>query len=105
MDRMTNTFGRTVARTRLHATTMEPTDVLDSEAVPDRAGHETLDVRELPPPKPLQETLEAVVDLGDVVLIQINDRRPQHLFPKLEERGLEYESTGEDPVYTAIWKP
>ncbi|QSG14782.1 SirA-like two-layered alpha/beta sandwich domain [Halapricum desulfuricans] len=105
MDRMTNTFGRTVARTRLHATTMEPTDVLDSEAVPDRAGHETLDVRELPPPKPLQETLEAVVDLGDDVLIQINDRRPQHLFPKLDDRGLEYESTGDDPVYTAIWQP
>lgn len=82
---------------------MEPTAVLDSEVVPDRPDYETLDVRELPPPKPLQETLEAVVDLDERVLIQINDRTPQHLFPKLEERGLEYESIGDDPVYTAIW--
>lgn len=83
---------------------MEPTAVLDSEVVPDRPDYETLDVRELPPPKPLQETLEAVVDLDERVLIQINDRTPQHLFPKLEERGLEYESIGDDPVYTAIWE-
>lgn len=84
---------------------MEPTDVLDREAVPEQSGRETLDVRELPPPKPLQETLERVVDLEDDILIQINDRRPQHLFPKLEERGLEHESVGDDPVYTAIWRP
>jgi hypothetical protein len=37
------------------------------------------------------------------VLIQINDRVPQHLFPMLEERGYDHESVGEDPVYTAIW--
>lgn len=84
---------------------MDPTVVLDSEVVPDRPDYETLDVRELPPPKPLQETLEAVVDLDERVLIQINDRTPQHLFPKLEERGLEHESMGDDPVYTAIWVP
>ena len=84
---------------------MEPTDVLDSEAVPDRPGHKTLDVRELPPPKPLQETLESLVELDDAVFIQVNDREPQHLFPKLEDRGFEYESAGENPVYTAIWKP
>lgn len=84
---------------------MEPADVLNSETIPTRSTHETLDVRELPPPKPLQETLEAVVDLDEDVLIQINDRQPQHLLPKLDDRGLEYESRGEDPVYTAIWKP
>ncbi|MFW5919538.1 MAG: DUF2249 domain-containing protein [Halanaeroarchaeum sp.] len=84
---------------------MEPTAVLDSEAVPDRSDHRTLDVRELPPPKPLQETLEALVDLEDAVLIQVNDRTPQHLFPKLDERGFQYESIGDGPVYTAIWNP
>jgi uncharacterized protein (DUF2249 family) len=84
---------------------MELTAVLDSEAVPERSDHQPLDVRELPPPEPLQKTLEALVDLEDAVLIQINDRRPQHLFPKLDERGFEYESMGDDTVYTAIWKP
>jgi uncharacterized protein (DUF2249 family) len=84
---------------------MELTAVLDSEAVPERSDHQSLDVRELPPPKPLQETLDALVDLEAAVLIQINDRRPQHLFPKLDERGFEYESIGDDPVYTAIWTP
>jgi hypothetical protein len=38
----------------------------------------------------------------ETVLIQVNDRTPQHLFPELDERGLEYESKGEDTVYTAI---
>lgn len=85
---------------------MQPTDVLDIEAVPDRPQSETLDVRELPPPKPLQETMETLVDLGEnAVLIQVNDRTPQHLFPKLEDRGFEFESVGDDPVYTAIWRP
>lgn len=83
---------------------MQSTDILDRPTVPDRPQTETLDVRELPPPKPLQETLEALADLGDdAVLIQINDRLPQHLFPKLEDRGFEFESAGEEPVYTAIW--
>jgi len=63
-----------------------------------------VDVRDLPPPEPLQETLGTLesMDEGECV-IQINDRKPQHLFPMLEERGFTYESTGDDPVYTAIW--
>lgn len=81
-------------------------DVLELDAVPDRPNHETLDVRELPPPKPLQETLETLEGLDEEsLLVQLNDRTPQHLFPKLEERGYEFESAGEDPVATAIWKP
>ncbi|MFB6110045.1 MAG: DUF2249 domain-containing protein [Halodesulfurarchaeum sp.] len=84
---------------------MDPETVLESETVPDRADHDILDVRDLPPPQPLQKTLEAVAELDDGILIQINDRKPQHLFPKLDERGVAFESTGDDPVYTAIWNP
>jgi hypothetical protein len=39
----------------------------------------------------------------DTVLVQVNDRTPQHLFPLLEDRGYGYASAGEEPVYTAIW--
>ena len=98
-------FGVVVVQSRTDGTGMEPQSVLESDAVPDRATHETLDVRELPPPQPLQETLETLTDLDGGVLIQINDRTPQHLFPKLDERGFAYESLGEEPAYTAIWKP
>jgi len=85
---------------------VQPEDILDSETVPERSQTERLDVRELPPPKPLQETLETISTLEDeAILIQINDRTPQHLLPKLEDRGFSYESAGDDPVYTAIWKP
>ncbi|MFB6200774.1 MAG: DUF2249 domain-containing protein [Halorhabdus sp.] len=85
---------------------MRPEDALAQQAVPDRPNTETVDVRELPPPQPLQETLESLSALDDDgVLIQINDRTPQHLFPKLDARGFAYESTGDDPVYTVIWEP
>ena len=68
---------------------------------------ERLDVRELGPPKPLSETLETLADLDDeTVLVQFNDRAPQHLYPQLDDRGYEYETVeGEDAVLTAIWKP
>lgn len=85
---------------------MDETAVLDHENVPDRDRVETLDVRDLPPPKPLQETLETLEALGDEpMLVQTNDRTPKHLLPKLEERGYAYESVGDGPAYTAIWKP
>ncbi|MFB6153610.1 MAG: DUF2249 domain-containing protein [Halodesulfurarchaeum sp.] len=75
------------------------------EGVP--AGRSTveLDVRELPPPEPLTETMERVASLGDnEVLLQVNDRLPQHLFPRLEENGFEHESRELDEgVVTAIW--
>ncbi|MFT4933268.1 MAG: hypothetical protein ACI91T_003173 [Natronomonas sp.] len=85
---------------------MDETAVLDHENVPDRDHVEKLDVRDLPPPKPLQETLETLEALGDDgILLQTNDRTPKHLLPKLEERGYAYESVGDGPAYTAIWKP
>lgn len=67
---------------------------------------ETIDASELPPPQPLSNTLEQLSEIGDtVVLIQLNDRRPQHLYPKLDDRGYEYETleSGDD-VVTVIWK-
>jgi len=73
------------------------------------AGGETvsLDVRELGPPKPLRRTLERVETLGDSdVLVQYNDRSPQFLFPKLDDRGFAYapvETDATDAVVTAIW--
>ncbi|EMA72174.1 DUF2249 domain-containing protein [Halorubrum distributum] len=72
----------------------------DGEAV-------SLDVRNLGPPKPLRETLERVETLGDGdVLVQYNDRTPQFLFPRLEDRGFAYaavDTDATDAVVTAIW--
>lgn len=63
-----------------------------------------VDVRDLPPPEPLQETLGTLESMdADKILVQINDREPMHLFPMLEERGYSYECVGDDPAYTAIW--
>jgi uncharacterized protein (DUF2249 family) len=68
---------------------------------------ERLDVRELGPPKPLAETLELLPDLPDeTVIVQVNDRTPQHLYPELDDRGYEYATVErEEDVVTAIWRP
>lgn len=77
----------------------------DTDAPTDRP-REVLDVRELPPPEPLKGTLERLAELDDgTVLVQENDRAPQHLYPKLSDRGYRYETVGEEPVVTAIWRP
>jgi len=85
---------------------MEPeTTALERTDAPANRPVETLDVRELGPPEPLRRTLELLADLPDeTVLVQRNDRAPQFLYPKLEDRGYAYE-TGEtdDAVVTAIW--
>lgn len=75
--------------------------------VPADAQTERLDVRNLGPPKPLKNTLETLADLDDdTVLVQLNDRAPQHLYPKLDDRGYEYDTEeSEDGVVTAIWTP
>ena len=71
-------------------------------------------------PQPLTRTLERLAELDDeTVLVQLNDRAPQHLYPKLADRGYQYDTqelpapledalepaSGGDPVVTAIWKP
>ena len=67
----------------------------------------SLNVRNLGPPKPLRKTLKRVETLGDGnVLVQYNDRTPQFLFPRLEDRGFAYavvETDATDAVVTAIW--
>ncbi len=70
---------------------------------PSERSNVVLDARELPPPQPLQKTLEALADLGDAVFVQLNDRRPQHLYPQLDDRGYRYETFDDDPVVTVIW--
>lgn len=66
---------------------------------------EHLDVRRLGPPEPLQRTLETLADLpDDRVLVQVNDRAPQHLYPRLDERGHEYGTVERGGVVvTAVW--
>ena len=66
----------------------------------------SLDVRDLGPPKPLQNTLERLVELDDeTALVQINDRAPQHLYPKLESRGYSYDTVEtQGAVVTGIWQ-
>ena len=75
-----------------------------TDAPTDRAV-ETLDVRELGPPEPLRRTLELLADLPDeAVLVQRNDRAPQFLYPKLDDRDYAYETIEtDDAVVTAIW--
>jgi uncharacterized protein (DUF2249 family) len=85
---------------------MDVADLLEGESVPTASDPTVVDVRDLPPPEPLQETLGTLERMdSEGLLVQVNDRTPQHLFPMLEERGYEYESTGTEPAYTAIWEP
>ncbi|QZP39587.1 DUF2249 domain-containing protein [Halobaculum magnesiiphilum] len=81
-------------------------DIIAETAAPNDRHRETLDARELPPPQPLQNTLERLAEIGDdTVLVQLNDRAPQHLYPKLTDRGYEFETVETDSrVVTAIWR-
>ncbi|WP_226006436.1 DUF2249 domain-containing protein [Natrinema salinisoli] len=83
-----------------------PTAVVDRTDAPRDRPRETLDVRSLGPPNPLQQTLELLVELPDeTVLVQRNDRVPQFLFPKLDDRGYRYETVErDDDVVTVIWR-
>jgi uncharacterized protein (DUF2249 family) len=72
--------------------------------VPEELDPVEIDVRDLPPPEPQQKTLETLESMADdTVLVQVNDREPQHLFPMLEERGYAAYSGGTEPTLTAIW--
>jgi len=81
--------------------------VVAETGAPHEAPRETLDVRDLGPPKPLAKTLERLVDLGDeAVLVQLNDRAPRHLYPKLDDRGYEYATVERDgATVTTVWRP
>ncbi|MEO5814166.1 MAG: DUF2249 domain-containing protein [Gemmatimonadaceae bacterium] len=65
-----------------------------------------LDVRGLEPPEPLIRTLAALETLPDGhVLVQVNSRVPQLLFPMLAERGFacEVDESRADAVSVRIW--
>jgi TusA-related sulfurtransferase len=86
---------------------MEPEKYLGTDGVPGEAPCEHIDAAELPPPEPLTKTLEKLAELDEeTVLVQSNDRAPQHLYPKLDERGYEYVTHDEENnTVTVIWKP
>jgi uncharacterized protein (DUF2249 family) len=84
----------------------DPVSVLRATDAPTDRPRETLDARDLPPPQPLQTTLELLADLpSETVLVQRNDRAPQHLYPKLDDRGYQYETLERDgEVVTVVWE-
>lgn len=100
-------FGETGSGGEGLPTRMEPAAILAETDAPADAPTERLDVRELGPPEPLRQTLETLADLDDdTVLVQENDRAPQHLYPKLDDRGYAYETVEtDDATVTAIWNP
>ncbi|WP_248897063.1 DUF2249 domain-containing protein [Haloplanus halobius] len=79
--------------------------ILAETNAPTNASHEVLNVRDLPPPEPLKLTLETLADADDdTVIVQVSDRVPQHLFPRLDDRGFTYDTIErDDRVVTAIW--
>lgn len=81
------------------------TYVSETAAPADRPT-KSLDARDLPPPQPLRNTLEELAEMTDgSVLVQLNDRAPQHLYPKLEDRGYSFETIEtDDGVVTVIWE-
>lgn len=86
---------------------VDPTRVLDETDAPTDVETEVLDVRAAGPPTPLRETLEHLANLPEgTVLVQRNDRAPQHLYPRLEERGYEFETVERDEeIVTVVWNP
>lgn len=79
--------------------------LLEGSDAPRDEQVERLDVRNLGPPKPLSKTLETLAEVDGGVLVQINDRAPQHLYPKLDDRGYEYATfEREEDTVTLVWQ-
>jgi uncharacterized protein (DUF2249 family) len=80
--------------------------LLSQTNVPATRPCETMDVRELPPPRQLEHTLQQLSEIDDsVVLLQVNDRRPRQLALELDAREYHYETVESgDAVATVIWK-
>lgn len=85
---------------------MDATEALHVTDAPEEASTRELDVRSMGPPKPMTETLETLAQIDDgEVLVQYNDRAPEFLYPKLEDRGFTYDTVENDEVtVTTIWK-
>jgi len=107
LDPETDMFGTTYRwlAPRLCGMSVDAHQFIEETDAPTDEPIEQLDVRNLGPPKPLSETLERLAELDEGVLVQLNDRAPQHLYPKLADRGYRYETrdTG-DAVVTLIWE-
>lgn len=94
-----------VPRNETIGMSIETDRVVAESGAPVDSAVEELDVRELGPPKPLSKTLERLAELEETVLVQLNDRVPQHLYPKLEDRGYEFDTLETDEVIvTVIWE-
>ena len=102
---MANVFGKTAAIDVSESVGMSGVRTLLSETeAPSVANPDVFDVRDLPPPEPLKETLERLETDDTDLLVQVNDRVPQHLFPRLDDRGYAYDTVDDgDRVVTAIW--
>jgi hypothetical protein len=102
-----NVFGVIVVAIRPDTPTMQ-TDwaerAVERTDAPGDRPRRALDVRELGPPKPLTETLETLPEHDDEDLVQVNDRAPPHLYPKLTDRDYEFETVADGDVsLTTIW--
>ena len=76
-----------------------------ADAVPAEEGTVVLDVRGMEPPEPMVRTLAALESLpAGETLVQVNERVPQFLLPRLAELGFEYEvrEPANGPVRTFI---
>jgi len=73
-----NLFGTRASVSAPHLSGMSGVGSLLAETTaPSTTVHDVLDVRELPPPEPLQVTLEALTELDDdAVVVQMSDRSP-----------------------------
>lgn len=103
---LANPFGGSPSTVDSGGSRMDSVDaIVERTAAPADAPQDFLDARELPPPKPLQETLERIETHDDeTVFVQLNDRTPQLLYPKLEDRGYAYETLEVDEgMVTIIW--
>ena len=103
-----NVFGETLGRLGGVSAPMDAAtqSVLEATRAPTDAPAETLDVAAAGPPVPLRRTLERLAELDDdVVLVQQNDRAPQHLYPQLEDRGYVFETVERaEATITVIWR-
>ena len=82
------------------------TGIAAATNAPEHRPIERLDVRDLGPPDPLRRTLGSLADLPDgTVLVRRNDRAPQFLYPKLDDRGYRDETVERaDAVWTVVWR-
>ena len=102
-----NIFGDGYLSVRPQHRRMDPESYLTDVDAPTDRAIDFLDARELPPPEPLQETMTRLSTLDESsVFVQLNDRVPQFLFPKLDEQGITYRTVEADEgVVTAMWRP